>query len=261
VDGLGSGAWDAMLRRTDLVLSKPDAFEGRIPASKPEELDDSMRGKANGVPSDDEFYADTAVTTFLVLLQQRFPDAKINLVGHSMGAIVANSILARHPRLPIQNVVYMGAAARIKDVESVLVPWMRHQGHEQARFYNLSLDPYREISENEFYDFIPRGSLLHWIDNIFGEVNSFKDRTSGSWWNIARTAADVFPRDGQDGRDLRKRVFLTRFPIGDATKGPQEHGEFDDFCFWQRDFWLARQPLKNFPECLKAQRVDTALKE
>ncbi|QGZ38239.1 hypothetical protein IP92_01458 [Pseudoduganella flava] len=261
VDGFGSGAWDAMLRRTDLVLSKPEAFEGRIPVTKPEEIDKSNRGNGYAAqmpaePSDDEFYADTAATTFLALFHTRHQCSsqpgecvKINLIGHSMGTIVANAILARHPRLNVHNVVFMGAAARIKDMENVLVPWMRQGGHDEARFYNLSIDPYREISENGYYDFIPRGSLLHWIDNIFGEINSFKDRTSGSWWNITRTAADVFPRDGDDGKQLRRRVYLTRFPIGGDEKGPQTHGEFDDYCFWRTDFWTAAGPFAKFPDC------------
>jgi len=229
VDGFGAGSWDSMLRRTDLVLSRAKAFEGEIDKETP----------AN--------FADTALTMLLKKLEKLKivqPDGSeypvcINLIGHSMGAIVANNILARHSSLKIENVVFMGAAARIKDIENGVVPWLLRENNN-AKFYNLSLDPYREIGENLYYDILPRGSLLHWIDNIFGEVNSFKDRTAGGWWNIIRTAEDVFPET------VRQRVYLTRFPIGGEEMGPQTHGEFDEFYFWRRSFWMAELKQRKF---------------
>ena len=168
----------------------------------------------------------------------------VNLIGHSMGAIVVTNILARHPRLLADNVVFMGGAARIKDVENVLVPWLANPLHAQARFYNLSLDPYNELAERGFYDSVPRGSLLNWIDGIFGEVNSFKDRTVGGWWNITRTAEDVFRVHGMKPK-LAERVTLKRFAIGD-DQGPQVHGAFDDYCFWQPAFWADVAPPRKF---------------
>ena len=228
LDGLGVGAWDSMLRRTDLVLSRSQAFEGPLEEKTP------------------EGFADTAVTDLLKKIElmndTKRSDAtpiRVDLIGHSMGAIVINNILARHPGLPVDNVVFMAGATPIKDVENGVVPWLAREGNG-ARFYNLSIDPYREISENFFYDFLPRGSLLHWIDNIFGEVNSFKDRTAGGWWNIVRTAEDVFPVG------LRERVHLTRFGIGGSRMGPQRHGEFDGYYFWRKEFWCAESGLTNF---------------
>jgi len=257
VDGFGSGAWDSMLRRTDLVLSKPIAYEGRQPKRSWEELEPAARAAAMPgvgaafVPETKEL-ADTAVTRFLKdwINDESLRGVPITLIGHSMGAIVVNNILARHPALSIDKVVFMGAAARIKDVENGVVPWMRRPGNDRSEFYNLSLDPYREIGENEFFDFVPRGSLLHWIDNIFGEVNSFKDRTVGGWWNVVRTAEDVFPEP------VRKRVYLTRFPIGAAGMGPQEHGDFDSYCFWRASYWKAQTPLMTYPECAAAYAPD-----
>lgn len=235
VDGLGSGAWDSMLRRTDLVLSKTSAFE-------------------DAAPPEGDAYADTAATTFLKRWAEdpAHRDVKVNLIGHSMGAIVVNNILARHPQLRVDNLVYMGGAARIKDVESVVVPWLASPAHAGARFYNLSLDPYNEMAERTAWDFLPRGSLLNWIDGIFGEVNSFKDRTVGGWWNISRSAADVFRLPPNEPR-LAERVVLKRFAIG-AGQGPQRHGEFGDHCFWQRRFWDSAAPAARHPDCLLQQR-------
>lgn len=234
IDGLGSGAWDSMLRRTDLVLSRSDAYQD---VSKPPE----------------KYFGETAATRFLRAWSTN-PDTldiKINLIGHSMGTIVANNIIARHPTLKIRNIVFMGAAARIKDVEDVVVPYLQAPPNEHTAFYNLSLDPYREIGEDFYFDIAPRGSLLHWIDNIFGEVNSFKDRTVGSWWNVVRIAADVFPHT--------KRIHLTRFPIGGSEKGPQKHGEFDDYCFWRRTFWTGEGlPLQRHPACASPGVQDLA---
>ncbi|QXH54641.1 alpha/beta fold hydrolase [Pseudomonas maumuensis] len=239
LDGLGTGAWDSMLRRADLVLTKKQAYEGELPASKSSDGDDKQ-----DVPR----YADTAATKLLAewARDSSLKDVKINIIGHSMGAIVSTDILVRHPRLNVDNIVFMGAAARIKDVENVIVPWMQSANHKEARFYNLSLDPYREIGENVYYDFLPRGSLLNWIDFIFGSVNSYKDRTAGSWWNIVRTAEDIFP--GGDPQ-LRQRVHLTRFPIGGPEMGPQTHGGFGEYCFWRSSFWKNTGRQLKHPQC------------
>jgi hypothetical protein len=234
VNGLGTGSWESMLRRTDLVLSKPLAFEGELKKRDDQATPVTSELDANQIRTTD---ADTAVTRLLLEIDNlsKYPPTgqdpvRINLIGHSMGAIVVNNILAKHPRLNVDNVVFMGAAARIKDLETGVVPWMRRDGND-ARFYNLSLDPYLEMAEHTARDVLPRGSLLHWIDNIFGEVNSFKDRTAGGWWNIIRTAQDVFPED------LRPCVHLTRFPIGKEF-GPQTHTEFDEYYFWRKSFWI-----------------------
>lgn len=225
IDGLGTGAWDSMLRRTDLVLSRSDAYQDVSPQKK-------------------DYSGQSAATRFIQAWTQNpdTKDVKVNLIGHSMGTIVANNIIARHPTLKIENIVFMGAAARIKDVENIVAPFLKAPHHQNAAFYNLSLDPYREIGEDFYLDIAPRGSLLHWIDNIFGEVNSFKDRTAGSWWNMVRIAADILPHT--------KRVHLTRFPIGGTEMGPQKHGEFDEYCFWRQSFWDGTgRPLQRHPAC------------
>lgn len=231
VDGLGAGAWNSMLRRTDLVLSRPSAFQGAIDAG----------------------HAASAASVFLNLWVESpdFEAVPINLIGHSMGAIVATNIIARHPSLPVATLVFMGAAGRLKDVESVVVPWMLSPQHADARFYSLSLDPYRELAESKYWDSVPRGSLLVWIDGIFGDVNSFLDRTSGSWRNMVIAAADIFPEP------IRDRVHLTRFPIGDEAAGPQSHGAFGDYCFWTSEFWNGgSQDLRLFPNCSEAASIN-----
>lgn len=244
VDGFGTGAWDGMLRRTDLVLTKNIAFEGDLITEPDREFKGPVR------------YADTAVTALLHRLEKKgnqqdspyhVEGSEINIVGHSMGAIVAVNILARHPDLNVNNLVFMGAAARVKEVENVVVPWLVTR--PEVDFWNLSLDPYREVGENFFFDFMPRGSLLNWIDYTFGEVNSFKDRTAGSWWNMTRLAEDIFPDtqvvdDVACYRPLRNRVHLTRFPIDNHGKWPQKHGEFADYKFWREGYWMAESAVK-----------------
>ena len=250
VDGFGTGAWDGMLRRTDLVLTKSSAFEGNyLPVGNAAKSKKTSYETQRG---EDARIFDTAATLFLKRIEDFGDNApQLNIIAHSMGSIVAVNILARHPSLRVNNLVFMGAAARVKDVENVVVPWLLN--NPDSQFWNLSLDPYREMGENNYLDIGPRGSLLNWIDFTFGEVNSYKDRTAGSWWNITRIAEDIFPKVTKaglpqttttidkdtpaDASRLRARVHLVRFPIGKNCQWPQAHGEFDDYQFWKEDYW------------------------
>ncbi len=105
VDGLGAGAWDSMLRRTDLVLSKALAFEGQLTDEPAKVPGDPTVPAQLGQTKITTNIADTAVTTLLKEIE-RLSSAphgpsdtpvRTNLIGHSMGAIIVNNILARPP--------------------------------------------------------------------------------------------------------------------------------------------------------------------
>lgn len=207
VDALGSGAWNSMLRRADLVMVKDLVF------NSPPNVDTS-----------------TAVAKFL----EKYPvlggdGIETTIIAHSMGAIIANNIISSYPHIEFSNIVYMAAACRLKDLGLTIAPYI--EKNRKSKFYNLSLSPYRDIAENTKYDFVPRGSLLMWIDDTFGSTNSFQDRTAGYWLNIVR-GADVAFSVVQD----KKRIHLTQFAIKGQV--PLKHGDFGDFKFWDENFWL-----------------------
>ena len=164
VDGLGTGAWNSMLRRTDLVLRRNDGFNG-ISESK----------------------SDTAVTKFFKKVSSDLSNEELTLIGHSMGTIIANNIIARFQELKFKEIVYMAAACSIKDVELVVPPYMLK--NDDTKFYSLSLTPYSDMAENSLLDFVPRGSLLMWIDETLGANNSFQDKTAGLWLNKVQVAS------------------------------------------------------------------------
>jgi hypothetical protein len=110
------------------------------------------------------------------------------------------------------------------------------------QFYNLMLHPYSEARETNYWDVIPRGSLLEWIDDYFENARSPFDRRSGKWRNMA-LGLHVFPED------VRARVTIKAFGVGDSldagtrfARHPARHGELSDASlrFWCRDFWAIR---------------------
>jgi pimeloyl-ACP methyl ester carboxylesterase len=232
VEGFGTGTWTSLLRRTDLLLQRDEVYRG---------VDNSG----------------TALEKLLNALERLDSKPELNLIGHSMGSIVANNIISRHPDLEYANVVYMAAAARVKDVEFAVVPLMLR--NPKVEFYNLSLDPYREIIEPFWLGSAPNGSLLNWIDNYFSQISSFSDRTAGTWYNMIRAAGSVFPPEIQD------RVHLTSFGLpkkGDSAydPGPQKHGEFGDYRFWVEGFWVGRIVAKSEIRGEGATKEDVARK-
>lgn len=298
LDAIGTGAWEMMLRRSRQLFDSPTRFAGQksrdqerihtvidLARAQPrgdarsaemqrqidEQLQELYRENRLAAPptnvrrkkNADYLVRSTpgAVELFLNALEQQLPAGdgySITLIGHSMGAIVANEILLRHPKkLPIDNIVYLAAACSVKECEDALVPYLRQtQGHgASAQFYNLSLHPVAEITETFMSPekkrpspldyskstiglFVPRGSLLQWLDAFFTTPLNLEDRRLGKW-ATAISSAGIFPGDVSD------RIHLTMFPVG-LSDLPQKHGQFDSLAFptrfWQQKFWLPNAP-------------------
>lgn len=127
VDGFGHGTWNSLSRRTELLITKDTAFNKKedVKTALEKFLDrlDTEPPKANNTP-------DVQIDPELTKEKNKNNDQKdkkstkpeITLIGHSMGSMVANNIIIRKPNLNYTNIVYMGAAASLKDVESNVVP-------------------------------------------------------------------------------------------------------------------------------------------
>lgn len=233
VDGLGTGAWDEMVRRTTAMFRpgtelRGPAQEGLPPARSPS-------GAAGLLLSalDSMVRVDSA---------RRW---RIILVGHSMGAIVANRILREYPQLPIVRIQHLASAASVADVESSVIPYLRRR--TDATFETATLHPFAETGEYQSPKpigwladvVVPRGSLLEWIDDYFEKARSPFDRRSGKWNNTA-LGLHIFPED------VRGRVTIKAFGVGDPedagtrfARHPARHSEVADAAlrFWCRDYW------------------------
>ena len=221
IDSYGKPAWDIMNRRTELLRHQPKEYE------------DTVSGNRTG-----------AVAKFLDKLVKRFPKSEnrdvskieITLIGHSMGTIITNWMIADYgAQLNLKNIVYMAAASTISDFERQVVPYLKSKAGKQTEFYNLTLHPRQEVRERNVFDLSPRGSLLVWIDNYLSNPESFLDRTIGRWNNII-VASHVFPKE------IRCRVHIKAFSVNewsnnDFKNNPQNHGGFPNSTFWKKEFW------------------------
>ncbi|OUS31926.1 hypothetical protein A9Q99_02200 [Gammaproteobacteria bacterium 45_16_T64] len=230
IDGLGTGAWESMLRRTDLVLLRDSGEEltGKSETAVTVLFDNLKRDKeVKEAKMKMEKQSISNEESIPISSEHVHAEEKITIIGHSMGTIVANNIIANYPNLNFERIVYMAGACRIKDIRGVVSPYLKN--NPKAQFFNLTLNPYREMTERNYLDFLPRGSLLMWIDDTLGDVNSFQDRTAGTWFNIVRAAVETFPAD------IRSQVHLTQFGMDDYS--PKVHGDFGTFPFWNEIFW------------------------
>lgn len=227
LNGLGQGAWEVMLHRTRSMFHGPDEYAlSSDQRGKPAELRAHVEDTKARLHA---FFDRLALETCAADADGK-PCWDITLVGHSMGAIVINEVLTTYPNLPIRNIVYMAPACSVRDAQKIVVPYLRR--HLDARFFLLTLHPTAEADEKfsvlPWYDLVPRGSLLEWIDNWYTTPPSHADRTLGKWLNVI-PAIHVFA-------DVRERVFLKSFTVG-GEPAPERHGDFNDFAFWKPSFW------------------------
>ena len=153
---------------------------------------------------------------------------RLTVVGHSMGAIVLDEIITAYPNLGYDDIVYMGAAASVTDVSRSVTGALRQ--NPKARFFNLMLHPQAEAHEINYGATVPSGSLLKWIDEIYGEPLTPRDKTAGVWGNV-RAAKMAFPAD------IQERLIFKVFGLEDYD--PLMHGDFSKKCFWDPNFWVS----------------------
>jgi hypothetical protein len=208
---LSKPAWDIMIRRTETMFVKPNEFH-----NPPARHGSSYCGAG-------------ALSVFLdhLVKFQTQPGIKLEIIlfGHSMGAIICNEIVQAFPELNITTIVHMASADSIRNFLGKTVRFM--QAHTDTRVYSLYLSPENEDREISSYGLTPSGSLLTWIDNSFTTPATELDRRAGRWSNMRR-ALFLIPDPV---------VQRLHFKIFGQGVGPQVHGAFDDFPYWQESFY------------------------
>lgn len=230
LDGMARSSWDIQQRTARNLMHRGSDFEleeGTGPVRKP----------ANG--------------TIGVLLEElrchvarecKAPDVdyEIVLVAHSLGTMVVNDLLLREltlqelgadgaDPLPITKIIYLSAAASVRDTARILVPYLARNPH--AHFYNLTLHPSADADEMypAMLDAPPRGSLLEWIDNFYTRPPTPADRTMGKWVNTM-LGLHLF-------EEVMKQVTLKSFDVGNPDD-PETHSGIHAGRFWKRDYWM-----------------------
>jgi|GEM_PF-3065635 pimeloyl-ACP methyl ester carboxylesterase len=223
VQGLGTPAWSMMLRRTKHLTT----MEADVLGYNEDYCGDDCAVEGNGVVA--------VLARRLDELNRRLPSGmtmEITLVGHSMGAIVANELVSLYPQLPYKTIIHMGAADSSRNWIDKTYPWLKaHADDPDVAFYNLVLHPTSEEREVRGYFLIPNGSLLVWLDDMLTQPDHMLDRRSGRWTNARHLLP--FYRDAGN-------AYLKVFPANDDSV-PQNHGDFGKFRYWREDFYWGRE--------------------
>lgn len=221
----GTPAWDNMKRRTHTMFTAENDFkksETSIPTLVPDMT------PPNG-----------ATLRFLKRLNNHVkgargnhPELELTLMGHSMGGIIINRALRDLPDLEVDNIVYMASADNLQNYLDTTIPQVEKR--KSLQIYNLHLHPENEDREISSGGLAPSGSLLAWIDHTYDTPEYILQRTSGRWSNIRRV------RNFIPVTSLSNYHF-TVFGRGPAKNGPQTHGSFDDFNFWEKSYWTGEK--------------------
>jgi pimeloyl-ACP methyl ester carboxylesterase len=231
IDGLGTPNWDIMLRRTSTLFRTNDEFDISKIRCDSAKRAFHLRSKPTGALSRAMDYLSKKMESDNVV--------KVDLIGHSMGTIVANNILVNFPDMKFNNIIYMAAACRVKDFNDYVIPYLKNHDSDldemPTHFYNLSLHPMAERRETNVslfdVDLFQRGSLLEWIDNFFSKPNTTEERTFGKYENVMQ-CIHMIPEE------RRGQITFKIFGTGKhMKKDPQTHGSFTEFNFWDPKFW------------------------
>ena len=172
LEGFGTPAWATMKRRAEL------AVESRLPAESK-----SSEGAVR-----------TVFNAMIRHLKAKTEDGgpiipvEITLVGHSMGTMILNRLLPlidTSQHITVKHIVYMAAAAPIDELDQMVVPFLERHQEATLWIFNLNRrDEAREIALGGYIFFMPRGTLLAWIDTFFEPSMTIGQMTQGRVENM-----------------------------------------------------------------------------
>lgn len=166
--GFGAPAWGIMKRRVDEATGTVATTVKTRPGGAARTLIEALRKwievKKDAAGQDQSYWRGTST------------QVTVTLVGHSMGALVINRLLQiaddpsfppGSPPLPVDRIIYLVPACSINEAEQLLMPYLdRHPGTHFWLFTLNRRDESREIPLNGWAIFVPRGTLLTWIDTF-----------------------------------------------------------------------------------------------
>lgn len=242
LDAIGTPGWENMRRRTKTMFQQPYSAN-----------EFSREGPVAPKPGAAAILFDSLQSLQLYGTGKFDTPVRITLIGHSMGAIIANEALRTHDSLEVANVVFMAGALSLRDFQLGTLPYLRR--HESTQFYNLTLHPLSDLRESAFLGFAPYGSLLAWLDGYLDHPESELDRVMGKYQNTTEAAAII-------KGDVRARVHLKAFGYRDSTgcgdKGlPYKHGHFNEpgVPYWKPAFWAPGAPCPDAPHRATARSL------
>ena len=260
VDSIGKTGWQNMVRRTHTTVRRPVEFWYEREEDDRKKTDEDKKEFPNGIGDFARFFAMlqscmqhnnmdlirwNCSTRFQSEIREKLKTSKVTLIGHSMGAIVINELISRFGEVNYENIIYMAGAASVKDTNKAISPLLKQRAGK-TKFYNLALHPYNDATEVNAFGLAPAGSLLAWIDEMYENPKTMRDRTVGSWRNV-RSTKHLFPTAAQRWMAFRvfKRPPSNKMPpngqmcLEPSDRNPVTHGQFndDEMCFWQPSFW------------------------
>jgi hypothetical protein len=135
------------------------------------------------------------------------------------------------------HIVFLASADTINNTINSLGDYMLQ--NKTTDFYNVSLHPRADATEipPNTLGAAPNGSLLEWVDQMYGPNRTRLDRTMGNWWNL-KDALHLFPDDEE--QTLKKRMHIKVFGFNEGD--PVTHGDFTEteitkYPYWDKRFW------------------------
>ena len=237
IDGLGEKAWNIMFRRARLLTYRQTdlAFRGI-----------SEGGEYAGQTADyslaevgSKYYEKSGANGVAAQLMRGLSNIdgiKITLAGHSMGAIVANDLVAEFPEIKYDKILHFASADSNRHLVEKTFRYLGKKENKQTQFWNLCLHPTNEEREQSVQGAVPQGSLLIWLDYYLMNPETTMDRRAGRWDNVKwilphfeklpNAQIKVFGRRDSRGDEVKKKL-----------EWPIKHGDFSERYFWKEEFY------------------------
>lgn len=239
LEGAGDDAWNIMLRRARILTHRQLDLHSR----GIENQGGYYRGQTENYSKSEiesdfyEPYGPNGVAAQFIRGLSEIKGIEITLVGHSMGAIVANDLVQAFPNTKFSRIIHMGSADSNRSLMEKTFPYLKE--NPSTDFWNLCLHPSNELREQSAFGAVPEGSLLIWLDYFLTNPETTLDRRAGCWDN----AKWIAPQFAQLP-NAKMKVFGRRdthiHHKEDPTRWPIKHGDFGNRAFWRPSFYAVQ---------------------